>query len=61
MSEKHMYGVDIAYFCEARFEKLMKDKIICIRCGSIMIEIQTCHVICRCGCVYDCSDKGFCW
>lgn len=34
----------------------------CDRCGTEMIDIQVCHLLCpKCGAVLDCSDKGSAW
>lgn len=41
---------------------IMRDKVKCLRCGEIMIDIQVCHMLCpNCGAVMDCSDKGSIW
>lgn len=34
----------------------------CDTCGSIMTELQPCHLQCRnCGAQLDCTDKGTVW
>ena len=40
----------------------MNDKTECPKCKVIMLDVQTCHLICpRCGSHLDCSDKGNFW
>jgi len=40
----------------------MPEKVKCPRCNEIMLDMQSCHLICpNCGSHLDCSDKGSYW
>ncbi|MDQ2685379.1 MAG: hypothetical protein M3Y25_06010 [Thermoproteota archaeon] len=43
-------------------DNIKKNKVQCVRCGSLMGEISACHLRCfTCGAELTCSDKGNFW
>ncbi len=43
-------------------EPIKKPSEKCDRCGHMMGELSSCHLICpNCGMHLDCSDKGVVW